>query len=1391
MNIYFNLCRLISRFANFFRMTSALLLFFAALDFASIVSAEQPSVLFDFSGGSGKVIWSAEPGVSYSLEDSGDLSQWNVVTGFPTNAGGMAMLHQFNPPQRKFFKIEAVDNEPPVVVSQYPPDGGFAIDRFATITVELTDAIGIDPASVRLMAGSIGPLVSGSTGLTITNDTIIYNPGSTPLGSYGETVTNVLIVADSPGNTLTNIWSFRLEPVTQVAANIFVFGSQTAQQTGQQVSGPAASLAGDPPTGTPPPWSIDEVLADSIVITYTPGSAPSFSANTLVCNLVPTRESEVFYRRILSVSDDPGGHLLTLTTEDRDLTDFVIQGAAAFSEDSVVYELDSSGVLVQEFASSEVLDMPRIGWDLSGSSFKLRDDGYETTITNLATYTLGSGPLWLDVSLPEYSWWLTPTVNAALELDASGLKAFEARADGQLDVDTRIDATIQGSGFSVESDIFDLPAANVPRILAYLGDIGVVPVFASLSFDFTLKSVATAKTALTFGATYRQDAEVNFGVTYERADGIGWIHSFRTESPDLSGNANLTGEFSFELTLDPQLELLVYGLAGFDAELKPVSTVEGTSSGAGFDAWVEGDLDFVIHPAGPAMVDLGLDGDELSYNIWHGSWLVPAVSDSLVFKNHPRSRAVPLDSDVSFTCTVDAPSTPSFQWYNNNIPIPKQTSRELLLSRVTEGYAGTYFVRVRAGDETADSDAATLTVYEETSENRDTDGDGIPDIYETGTGVWVSETDRGTDPYKGDTDGDGIGDGAENNTGTFVSNTNTGTNPNKPDTDGDGLGDKKEIDRGDDPFTVFDLPGFEWVAGGVFTMGDQSSTNPVRSGWSDELPAHDVFVSGFHMARYEVIKELWDQVRAWGLLNGYTDLPEGDSKDTSHPVQRISWYDMVKWCNARSERDNITPCYRVEGSVYRTGISKKVACNWAADGYRLPTEAEWEKAARGGQSGKRFPWGDTITHSQANFNNDSGESYASGTTDIHPNWSSGVDPHTSVAGAFAANAYGLRDMAGNVAEWCWDRHSASYYTNSPTVDPRGPDSGEYRVFRGGSWKYGAGRARCAGRLRYWPDYHDYNTLGFRLVRQTATDAPVIPEINPGAVAPSVTLSGPSSATAAYTVSVAFSEAVTGLTASDFTVVNGSASNVSGSGASYTVLITPTGAGNISVTLPADSVTDLNDSLGNTASSTLVTSYGSSSPTVVAVEGSIDFAGFATTDAAVGVTRNVVFDDGNGNSVTIALNLRCSVAGSLITDLSGARFKCTSGLSNERAHFWDSKSGTDENAIFTATFVSSSGSVDATSIEFQINGAVIFGGKGGQTGSEVLWKSDARSSDLDFTYSQWGRKWHTLDDQFHDIDASTYDGIVEFNTTGDRSYYFSDVASGGHTGLDMTVRFEIP
>lgn len=272
--------------------------------------------------------------------------------------------------------------------------------------------------------------------------------------------------------------------------------------------------------------------------------------------------------------------------------------------------------------------------------------------------------------------------------------------------------------------------------------------------------------------------------------------------------------------------------------------------------------------------------------------------------------------------------------------------------------------------------------------------------------------------------------------------------------------------------------GMVWIDGGDVVLGQVGIAEPVHTNW----------ISGFWMDATEVTKAQWDDVALWAMTNGYdVTVSSASGKTNDHPVQTVTWYECVKWCNARSEKEGLTPCYYLDehfSSIYRQGIMNIAHAwvRWAANGYRLPTEAEWEKAARGARQGKLFPWGgDTIQHAQANYTSTNTYAYdISPTRGYHPYYQTGGIPYTSPVRSFPANGYGLHDMAGNVYEWCWDWYGA--YSAAYQMDPRGPESGSNRVLRGGSWGSYAFSVRCANRNFVDPSYEAMATVGFRCVR---------------------------------------------------------------------------------------------------------------------------------------------------------------------------------------------------------------------------------------------------------------------------------------------------------------------
>jgi len=276
------------------------------------------------------------------------------------------------------------------------------------------------------------------------------------------------------------------------------------------------------------------------------------------------------------------------------------------------------------------------------------------------------------------------------------------------------------------------------------------------------------------------------------------------------------------------------------------------------------------------------------------------------------------------------------------------------------------------------------------------------------------------------------------------------------------------------------------IPAGAFTMGD------TLDGESDAIPTVTVNVSAFFMDTNLVSYSQWQSVYNWAATNGYALDNAGYGVATNYPVEGVDWYDVVKWCNARSQQAGLTPVYYTDAGltqVYVNGDTNAVFPNWAVNGCRLPTEAEWEMAARGGLIGQRFPWGNDITENQANY-------FAGGLPyDLGPyagfntNFDGGIPwtdqstfsgDNSSPVGFFAPNGYGLYDMAGNVWEWCWDWYATPYgqpTANNPT-GPAGPLTN--RVLRGGNWLNRADNARCAFRCNDYPN-DCFVGVGFRCV----------------------------------------------------------------------------------------------------------------------------------------------------------------------------------------------------------------------------------------------------------------------------------------------------------------------
>lgn len=244
-----------------------------------------------------------------------------------------------------------------------------------------------------------------------------------------------------------------------------------------------------------------------------------------------------------------------------------------------------------------------------------------------------------------------------------------------------------------------------------------------------------------------------------------------------------------------------------------------------------------------------------------------------------------------------------------------------------------------------------------------------------------------------------------------------------------------------------------WIPGGEFMMGS-------NQGNADERPAHAVRLTGFLMDTFEVTQEMLTKVQLPNPSH-WNDVP-------TRPVERVRWRDAKQYCNERSLLEGLKPCYNEKTPDWN--------CDYGGEGYRLPTEAEWEYACRAGSEAP-FDFGQPEKLKQyAWFGGNGGEK-------------------THGVGQKRPNSWGLYDMYGNVSEWCEDVYSPTFYQQSPAVDPVGPASpgkDVMRVTRGGSWKASTEMCRATFRQgQHTGDtdacfYTDY--CGFRAVRRVAPEA---------------------------------------------------------------------------------------------------------------------------------------------------------------------------------------------------------------------------------------------------------------------------------------------------------------
>jgi hypothetical protein len=657
------------------------------------------------------------PGHRYGLWQSINLLDWEVVSGFPKVADGMALEHTFAQLDKKFFQIEPIDEQAPVIVDQFPGVDAYAVRRFEDLRFQLSDATGIDPASIRLTLGNGATLSLGASGLNFANNILSYDTGDAAIGAYGATVPATLIVADTLGHSLTHTFSFTLEVLPKVVPNLYVFGSPAAQRAGQKIPAtPTAALAkqnGPIRASDADPWEISSVLADRVVITYTGATAPAFAANTYLANLTPVKLSDIFYRQILSVNDAPGTKQLTLMTTDVPFAEIVEEGTATISADSVVYDLGADGTIQQAVEIGFSKTFPRIGIDLD----------------NEGPLTLPGNPKY-GVSLYEANAWITPSLEFAVETKGFSVQraAIQARADIEGTLIPEISYLPAGTEKEKEWNV------HPPmKKLVLVGFISAVPVWMDYTYTTKVKLDAEANIGALLRFGWSRNASLSAGASYvkDASPRVSWSRN-ATVSPLTVEPVSLSlgGTVQAKVSLVPQLDVRLESLLGFYVNADPRAEFEITADGGIYVSGQDGKIQ--MSPGGNATLTggffadlnagLSIIGVDQSYlpamdpfRIYTNGWeLEFPEPEALAFTVPlaPQAVSVALGGNLNIEGTASGGDGAIFyQWLHNGILIPGQTSRQLVIPNVTSGNAGTYTLRARIGTGIVFSPVFTVTTY--------------------------------------------------------------------------------------------------------------------------------------------------------------------------------------------------------------------------------------------------------------------------------------------------------------------------------------------------------------------------------------------------------------------------------------------------------------------------------------------------------------------------------------------------------------------------------------------------------------------------------------------------------------------------------------------------------
>jgi len=1011
-----------------------------------------------------EVIWAVEPDKHYRLDVSTNLKIWTEGDVFMAEDVTCTASMNEAVQERGFCRLVRVDREPPVIRDQFPLNEAFAVPRFSSFTVSFEEENGIDSSSVSLTIGSQTYTV-GDSELTLTEDNVLlYEPVDVAHGGYEEEVAVSLSVADTLGNATTYQWSFTTEVETILQSNIFVFGSPQAQRLGQQLSVREQNIAqaigieivSQSAILTSSDWYMRSITSNQIVLAGDTADAVenTHEVGDLIANSCPVTPSAIFYRQITAIAPvtydfSTGEYFVVLTTKDLPLESFIESGSLHAPDTLSYLEVDTDGYF-QEYVSENAdgsysydgktykygasIPLPR-AIDLDLADITVAGEFVDSTSSNNSLDTV-------ELSFEELGFSFTPSLEVYANIKSSSLQSAEVALKGDITAGCipKFDLGVAGEATFTKEELF------VPWTVTAGFFVGSLPVWVDFTLRAGLEASLSGETSADFQTGFTAGATATMYAKYD-AQASSDVDKFTYSSPSFKQNSFNKEEFTmsaasavsgrFEIT--PTVEVRIYSLLGFDTVFTPYAEFDTlletfTGSESGTEAYAEFNTKAGVNNHLSLEVESAEIGERVQSTPFYalGPWtdsgywpsdppvieVVELDSPELEFdwRLEPESKTVNEEGAFQLFAYAKSNYPQTYQWFKDNTPIPMATKAHYSIDKASLNHSGEYWCLIKVSNNERLSSRADVLVIER-EEN--------------------------------------VTDYQESSTASFVT-----------------------------------------IPAGFFQMGDAFD-----EGWSNETDRQgnriSVYISEFAIQTTEVTNAQVAEVMNWaydqGLITANTSTVtnvegsgqelidmDGDEVQLSwtgaafevyegkgnYPAPSVSWYGAVAYASYKSRMDGYVGSYDIGGTW---------SCDFTKAGYRLPTEAEWEKAARGGLSGKRYPWGDLISHELANYNAGTAEGDPSG---FHEDWEGDLGPYTSPVATFAPNGYGLYDVAGNLWEWTNDRYDENYYGADPS-DPQGPYIGDIRVFRGGSWNGVARVARVAVRGGYYPD-HANGKIGFRV-----------------------------------------------------------------------------------------------------------------------------------------------------------------------------------------------------------------------------------------------------------------------------------------------------------------------